>query len=122
MEVMNPMPSEKPDKDVMRSRNIFLGLTFIVIGLLWLFNNLDMIPNSVFDVLISWQMLLVVIGGFLLSQEKWVAGGIITVLGVFFVASDLFGLDIPVKKVILPVVFIAAGISIVLSRIDGRKF
>ena len=49
---------------VMRSRNLFLGVTLIVVGVLWMMNNLELLSDSLFDVVFSWQMLLVLIGGF----------------------------------------------------------
>ena len=61
---------------VMRSRNLFLGVTLIVVGVLWMMNNLELLSDSLFDVVFSWQMLLVLIGGYLLALRKWLAGGI----------------------------------------------
>lgn len=62
---------------VMRSRNLFLGVTLIVVGVLWMMNNLELLSDSLFDVVFSWQMLLVLIGGYLLALRKWLAGGIV---------------------------------------------
>ena len=65
---------------VMRSRNLFLGVTLIVVGVLWMMNNLELLSDSLFDVVFSWQMLLVLIGGYLLALRKWLAGGIVAYL------------------------------------------
>ncbi len=121
MEIIDQNPDRKPGNDFIQPRNIFLGATLIVIGLLWLFNNFDLIPDRIFDVLVSWQTLLVVIGGFLLAQRKWVSGGIVALVGIVFVATDLMGCYIPVNKVILPVVFIAAGLALILSRLERQQ-
>ena len=34
---------------VMRSRNLFLGVTLIVVGVLWMMNNLELLSDSLFD-------------------------------------------------------------------------
>ena len=38
---------------VMRSRNLFLGVTLIVVGVLWMMNNLELLSDGLFDVVFS---------------------------------------------------------------------
>ena len=73
---------------VMRSRNLFLGVTLIVVGVLWMMNNLELLSDSLFDVVFSWQMLLVLIGGYLLALRKWLAGGIVAAVGLCLLLID----------------------------------
>ncbi|MFQ8826362.1 MAG: hypothetical protein ACLR76_01600 [Alistipes sp.] len=47
---MEIMDDDKLRRDehasVMRSRNLFLGVTLIVVGVLWMMNNLELLPTA----------------------------------------------------------------------------
>ena len=101
---------------VMRSRNLFLGVTLIVVGVLWMMNNLELLPDSLFDVVFSWQMLLVLIGGYLLALRKWLAGGIVAVVGLCLLLIDQLDWRIPLDKIAVPMILIAVGLSVVFGR------
>ncbi len=104
---------------VMRSRNLFLGVTLIVVGVLWMMNNLELLSDSLFDVVFSWQMLLVLIGGYLLALRKWLAGGIVAAVGLCLLLIDQLDWHIPLDKIAVPTILIAVGLSVVFSR-SGR--
>ena len=104
---------------VMRSRNLFLGVTLIVVGVLWMMNNLELLSDSLFDVVFSWQMLLVLIGGYLLAVRKWLAGGIVAAVGLCLLLIDQLDWHIPLDKIAVPTILIAVGLSVVFSR---RKY
>ena len=57
---MEIMDDDKLRRDehasVMRSRNLFLGVTLIVVGVLWMMNNLELLSDSLFDVVFSWPL------------------------------------------------------------------
>lgn len=103
-----------------RGGNIFLGAALMATGVLWLLYNFHVMPWCVFDVIFSWQMLLVVIGGYLIASRKYVAGAITGGLGLIFVLTDVFNICIPTGKVILPVVIIAIGLAVILTKL-GKK-
>ena len=104
---------------VMRSRNLFLGVTLIVVGVLWMMNNLELLSDSLFDVVFSWQMLLVLIGGYLLALRKWLAGGIVAAVGLCLLLIDQLDWHIPLDNIAVPTILIAVGLSVVFSR---RKY
>ena len=87
---------------VMRSRNLFLGVTLIVVGVLWMMNNLELLSDSLFDVVFSWQMLLVLIGGYLLALRKWLAGGIVAAVGLCLLLIDQLDWHIPLENALGP--------------------
>ena len=64
---MEIMDDDKLRRDehasVMRSRNLFLGVTLIVVGVLWMMNNLEQLTHSLFAVVFSWQILRLLIRG-----------------------------------------------------------
>ena len=102
------------------THNFYLGGALVLIGLVWILFNFDLIDDKVFDAIFSWQMLIVVIGGYLLAMKKWAAGGITLAVGLFFVTTGLLGLQIPVRKIVLPVACIAAGLAVIFSRKPNR--
>ena len=113
---------------VMRSRNLFLGVTLIVVGVLWMMNNLELLSDSLFDALgagllgrlsTTRQMLLVLIGGYLLALRKWLAGGIVAAVGLCLLLIDQLDWHIPLDKIAVPTILIAVGLSVVFSR---RKY
>ncbi|MDR2937090.1 MAG: DUF5668 domain-containing protein [Rikenellaceae bacterium] len=117
MEVVNNnQPALGQKGGIISSRNIFLGGILILVGVVWLLKNFDVISYRVYDVFFSWEMLLTVIGLYLLTLHRWVAGGIVTVVGAGFLVTNVFGVDIPFEKVIFPLVFVTAGLGVLFSR------
>ena len=118
MEIINgnqipEQPRKRYDRSL--SGNLYLGAMLILVGLLWLFHNIGIVNNWVFDMLFSWQMLLIVIGGYFLATRRWATGAIIGGLGLIFFIMNAFDIYISVSKIILPSVVIAIGLSILLS-------
>lgn len=99
-----------------RSRNLFLGLTLVIAGGLWLLKNFQILSYETFDVIFSWPTLLVVIGGYLLTLRRWVSGGIVGALGLCLLIADLAGLEMPAGKLLLPLLCVGAGVATLLHR------
>ncbi len=112
-----PMPPRGRNRAFQNSQaNTFIGVLFILAGAVWLLYNFNVINDRFFDVVFSWRMLLAVIGLYLLAYKQWVVGGVLTALGALFVLADVFYLDLPVVKVILPAAVIAVGVGLLLRR------
>ena len=122
MEIINEnkMPENNPRKekkaDSSLTGNIYLGVILICVGALWLFKNLGWIGYGVWDFFISWQMLLVVIGGYLLAVRKWVAGAVIGGIGILGLFMDFLTMRISMG----PLVVIAIGLAIVITKLVDR--
>lgn len=119
MEIINqtPPPYNRPEPwrgDPLR--NVYAGAALIVAGVVWLLYNLDVLGPCFFNVVFSWQMLIVVVGGFLLSMRNWTAGGIVTGVGVGLLLCKVFGWHISFHDVVLPVILIASGLAILFTR------
>lgn len=65
-------------------------------------------------------MLLVAAGGYLLAVRRWSAGVIIGGLGVFFVVMDALDISLSFNKIVLPILVMAAGIALIVSRLGKR--
>jgi hypothetical protein len=103
-----------------RTRYIYLGATLIAVGAVWMLYNFDLIAYRVFDIFFSWQTLLIVIGGYLLSLRRWVAGGVVAAVGAVFLLTDVLRVYIPLDKVVWPSIFIVAGLAVLLTRTCKR--
>lgn len=112
---------EKPEirRDSTLAGNIYLGVILIAIGLLWLFFNIHWISYGVFSFLFSWPMLMVAVGGYLLAIRRRNAGFIVGGLGVVFLVLTNLPISLSFGKIVLPILLVASGLSIILSR-TGR--
>ena len=61
-------------------------------------------------------MLLVATGGFLLALRRWGAGLLTGGLGILFMAMDVLNIHLSFSKIVLPVLLMAAGIALIISR------
>lgn len=118
MEITN---RNKNCRDNSCGRNIYLGVFLIATGALWLMRNLGLISGEVFNILISWESLLIVIGGFLMAMRNWISGAVIALTGVCFMILNILNVPVSFGKVILPAILIAIGISILASRFPYRR-
>lgn len=98
------------------AHHLYLGLALIAVGGVWLLYNFDVIGYKFFDIFFSWEMLLLVIGGYLLTMKKWAVGGIVALVGAFFMLANVLDIYIPFDKVVLPLLCIVAGLAIILTR------
>lgn len=102
-------------------KNIFLGVLLLVVGTIWLLSNLNVIPDRILDIVLSWQMLFIVIGCYLMSARNWISGAIITFIGAFFLMINLLGVYVSFGKVIIPTLLIAIGASIIAGVLYRRS-
>lgn len=125
MEIINEnkMPENEPKKnrksDVSLSSGIYLGVILVCLGALWLFRNFGWVGYGVWDTVMSWQMLLVAIGGYLIAMRKWTAGTIIAGIGVIGFFMDYITMKISIG----PLIVIAIGVALLVTKLTerGRK-
>ena len=95
----------------------FVAFVFIAIGVVYLLNAFGIISWSLMRILISWQMLLIVLGVGCLIKRQYIGGLILFFLGIFFMMPKFdwydFGHSI---GALWPVIFIIIGIAILLRR------
>lgn len=114
MKIIN---NEQPDRaHHTAARNIYTGVFLIAAGIIWMCHNLDMIGERFFDALFSWQMLLMVLGGYFLMLRKWALGTVTLMIGAIFAISEWFNLYLPVSDLLLPMIVVAVGIVILLQQ------
>lgn len=95
---------------------VVTAAVFIIAGLTFLGRNLGLIDPYLFHIIISWQMLLIVIGiSFFFKRNFW--GGLTTTaIGCYFLLPEICGIDADMVKMFWPVLLIIAGLSILFNR------
>ena len=99
-----------------RKLNIIMTASvFIIVGILFLGRNMGFVDDYLFHVLVSWQMLLVVIGLVQLIKKNFIGGLILITVGSYFLLPIEYGLG-----TYWPVLLIIIGIGILfrLTRKD----
>lgn len=123
MEIIDhtPKTSQRESRvSVTRPRNLFIGILLICAGLIWLLNNFNIIQDAIFNVFFSWQVLVILIGAYLLVLRKWIPGGIISLFGFSLLLIKYMHWQIPMDKVILPILFVAAGLCFLFMHNDEK--
>ena len=105
-----------------QNRTLGIGILIILAGLAILFHRLDVFSPQVDDILISWQMLLIVIGVWnLFFNQSKVAGIILIAVGVFFLIPDLFILPHDFRRNFWPLLLIVVGAFILFRAFPSRR-
>lgn len=102
-------------------KRLWLGILFVAIGMIWLLDNLDLIPYFVSDLLLSWGSLFTVIGLFLVFIRKKIEAGLIFLaIGVFLILDDYYYIDFrDIWHIFWPAIIITIGVSLILRRNKG---
>lgn len=100
-----------------RKGKLVLSLFLIVVGLILLLNNLGIITINLPGYVLSWKSLLVVLGIFFATTEKDKTGGIVlATIGFYFLIPDIWNINPREAGLFWPILFLAVGVSILLSR------
>jgi predicted membrane protein len=113
-EKLNEMGNYSPS-----NKRLYFGIALIVFGALLVLEKLNIIPNSINDILISWQMILIVIGAFSISGGKKTTGTILIVIGSVFLIPDIVNIPYEVRQIGWPLIIIAIGIVLLVTH--GQK-
>ncbi len=96
---------------------IFLGFVLVILGALFLLDNLNFMYFSIPHVIFSFPTILLVIGILILvNSEKKGAGIILVVIGTFWLLSEIFPHISFNGGVIFSILIIALGIYILIKR------
>jgi len=114
-------PTEKNEAPIYRNKErhgdsrLLLGFIFVGIGAILIARNFGWLDYEFSRYLISWQMLLIVIGLFNLARRAYTPAIILISIGTFFL------IDIPdnMRENFWPVIIVLVGVSFLLHR--GRS-
>ena len=103
------------------NKRFYFGIILIVVGVIMIFEKLNLIPESVSDLLISWQMLLVGIGILSLIGGNRTGGTILIVIGTFFMVPELIDVPYEIRQIYWPLILVAIGIALLLRHRDRQS-
>lgn len=101
------------------NKRFYFGIILIVVGVIMILEKLNLIPDSVADLLISWQMLLVGIGVLALIGGNRTGGTIMIVIGAFFMVPELITVPHEIRKLYWPLILVAIGVALLLRQRDN---
>lgn len=97
---------------------IWFGAILVLVGAIWLLDNLNFIPYYINEYIISWQSLLIVVGIYFISARKKIEPGIVLIaVGSIFLLHDLRIIYIrDIWHIFWPALIILIGVSLILRR------
>ena len=91
------------------NKRVYLGLFLIAVGSVWILERLNLIPDAVDNILISWQMLLIAIGIFSLIGGNRTTGLILILIGGIFLIPELTDIPYQLRRLVWPVLIVGVG-------------
>ncbi len=107
-----------------RSLRILIGFLFIAMGALLLLRLAGVkVPFEIPSYIVSWQMILIVLGVFFLVSEGNRGTGLtLLIIGGIFLARDVFSVSLrEIIMAAIPLIFIIAGIFLLFPRHFRKK-
>lgn len=100
-------------------KRVILALFLITGGTLAILGKTNLIPENIYEIIFSWQMLLIAIGIYQLAgKSNSISGFILIAVGGVFLIPEFFETTISNQQLVWPAVLIAVGL-IILFR--GNK-
>jgi len=100
-------------------RKIFPGILLIIIGSLFLLENLNLIPYNVTRYLFSWYGWMLIIGSaFLIARPQQPVGFILITIGLFFMIPDILDINFNMRNY-WPVILIVLGVFFLVRQQRG---
>lgn len=103
-------------------KRFYFGVILIAVGVILILERLNLIPESMADMLISWQMLLIGIGALSLIGGNRTAGTILIVIGATFMVPELITVPHEIRRIYWPLILVILGILILMRQRDHQKW
>ncbi len=101
---------------------LVVALSFITVGILFLGKNLGLVSTFVFSIVVSWQMLLIVLGLVKLIKRQFIGAAVLIFVGGYFLMPRLNIMGYESLAVWWPVIFIFTGIMILIKRWNRENY
>lgn len=102
-------------------KRLYFGVILIALGVILILERLNLIPESVADILISWQMLLVGIGVLSLIGGNRTAGTVLIIIGGTFLIPQLITVPHELRRIYFPLILVGVGVAILLRQRDHQR-
>lgn len=90
------------------SGKILIASLFILSGILLFARNMGWITSEVFDMIVSWHSLLIILGIYSMIRRHFIGGIILLLIGVYFFIGGLSWLPENSQAMVWPVALITA--------------
>lgn len=97
------------------SGKILIASLFIISGVLLFARNMGWITNEVFDIIVSWHSLLIIIGVYSMIRRHFIGGIVLLLIGVYFLIGGLSWLPENSQAMVWPFALIMAGVLFFLK-------
>lgn len=101
------------------SGKILIALLFILSGILLFARNMGWITSEVFDLIVSWHSLLILLGIYAMIRRHFIGGIILFLAGVYFLIGGLSWLPENSQAMVWPLALIIAGVLFIFK--PGRN-
>ena len=121
MQAPNHHPNcQKPNPKV----KLLFGANIIFIGIMLLFKNTGIIHWHLYNIIFSWQTLLIGLGLiFVVGNHSSITGVVLISIGGFFLLPRIFpSLPFDFSHLFWPIILIIVGIAILLKRTSKNEF
>jgi predicted membrane protein len=100
----------------LKRKSLVFGLLVLGLGFVWMLRNFGLIPENVWDIVFSWQMLLIAIGIVNVANDSNRGiGWILIAIGGFFMISDVYDLPTSFRHVFWPALLIVIGLVLIFG-------
>lgn len=100
---------------------LITGVIIVIVGLLFLLNNLNILPPRMEHYIFSWKTLLIAIGALnLLISHNRVGGFILITVGVVFWIPEIFDLSIHAGRFVWPLAIMAIGFFLLFNHKENK--
>ena len=103
------------------SGKILIASLFILSGILLFARNMGWITSEVFDMIVSWHSLLIILGIYSMIRRHFIGGIILLLIGVYFFIGGLSWLPENSQAMVWPVALITAGVLFFFKSGKNRR-
>lgn len=107
---------QKPEK----GNKVILGIILLFIGALLLLDNLNLFDFPVR--ILSWQVIMIIIGTIMIVQRRNPSGFIIVLIGLFFLTLHVFHISNFTRELFWPAILIMIGLLIIFRNKKEGSF
>jgi len=98
-------------------RRAILGIILVILGIIVLADNLNLFSFSIFDLVFSFPMILIVIGILSLNHKKNIALGYVLIgFGVILMMPKMLHIPFDYHRLFMPAVFVTIGLLILFRK------
>lgn len=98
------------------NRRLYFGVFLIALGSIWILERLDLVPDVINNVLISWQMLLIGIGVFALIGGNRTTGLVLILIGGFFIIPEITDIPFRLRRIGWPLLLVGVGVLLLFRH------